>query len=162
MAATREYQTKFQYEVTLDLGNGTVLGILSPDEITMPEIKRDVLKRFNNKLNEEIKIYGRETYGDMVLKGALEIVETGSVSSIAAAISALQDMVDSDYDTVDVTIHQLDRTSGATYRTAAYRCLLMSIKLDDLNRQNGDDAMAKVTITLTPGKVAKLAGPQMG
>jgi hypothetical protein len=92
----------------------------------------------------------------------LQIVSGAEKSSIAQAIAALQDIVNSDTDCLDVTVSWLDMTEETSYVEQCHDCMLTKFQIDTLDFQKGDDMMAHVTMTFQPTIVKRLSGPQIG
>ena len=155
----QEQQRKFLYTATFSI-NGTTLAFDSPDSITLPETKQQVLTRFNNKLNRQIKLPGRVEYTDLSIRGTLQVVDGGGSPS-AQMISTLQNLPNQLNDRVDVTINVKTPDDTITYTIQCLDCFVSSFKLDEINRQNGDDAMMSATIVLSPASVRPVQGPQM-
>lgn len=109
-----EFQRKYKYKVAFDLtdddGAPIVVGFDSPDEVTLPERNQETIKRWNVKLNQEVQSQGKLTYGQLTVRGALQIVSGAERSAVSQAIAALQNIVNSNVDCLDVTVFMMDMT----------------------------------------------------
>jgi hypothetical protein len=154
-----EGQLKHKYEVTFLFANESGKShSATMEEVTMPEIKTTMIKKFNNRLNRELSRTGRITYGDITLKGHYDITETTSDS--ATLLSKLYELWNSDQNTVDIVVTMVDlSTEKPTFIFEAIGCKLNSIKTDTISKKAEDDLM-HFDITLTPYKINKVSGPQ--
>jgi len=91
----------------------------------------------------------------------LQIVSGAERSAIAQAITAIQNIVNSDTDCLDVTVLMIDMTEEGSYTLQCHDCQLTKFTIDTLDFQKGDDAMAHVTMTFQPSIVKRLSGAQI-
>jgi len=150
-------QHKFQYTVSFDLGSGESVTFNNPDELRMPQVTWATIKFFNGKLNKELHGKGRPSYGEFVVKGALDLSVDGS--NLGKTISSLESMSDNLNDQCDITVSQFDQKNDISFVTVLRGCSLVGYKLDDLSR-TADDAVCSVELTFQPTSVSRLSGPQ--
>lgn len=156
-----EFSRKYEYTVSFTLANGQLVSFTNPTEVSLPERKTEVIKRYNNKLGKQLSIPGKLSFSDLTVKGTLEVVGGDSVSNLATAIKELECMANNDSDTVivNVNLYHLETSGPVTdYTLVCQDCLLTSVKIDDLAR-NQDDSMCNVTLVFSPGFVKTVSGP---
>jgi len=147
-----DIQRKYAYQADFTFNHGyAASGSALIDELTPPEIKRDIVSRQNRKLGQ-IKLAGPATYGDLTLRIALKVGADAEATANQIFVQNLEEVSKFDADTVDVivTMNNTHNALVSSSWTQSYlNCKIISVKLDSISRKDDGDFL-HVELILSP------------
>jgi len=157
-------QSRYNFQVDMTFANGETSESAPAFSVDIPTWTRPVVK-YQNQRKGVILIDGKEDPPEFTVVMDLDLAGVVDANSLDFSFGGtnevlrkLDSLLDSNGDTVDVTITALERIGGeltATWQSIATDCKVTSIAGDVFSAED-DSAVARCTVTFQPSEIKRL------